>query len=519
MTYAILDTEAGDYLRAETGIVTYPEGKEAAQAAGMLNKARGKTCYQVRPYTALDQDWKRRELRRFENEEYIYVHHALRDHCKPEHYVHVSVKDASKLAYTACPADGMADKQKQISVAGYLERFAPGVSAEHRLDLRAIHIAHFAAGEMKLAWTPDEIEEVYTNYDDNHSGLEASCMRYQTGDFDGNPDCHPTRIYGAGDLAVAYLANKDGETIARALCWPEKKLYTRVYGSCSTVERLHDLLRLQGYRKSSGYYGNEGCGETLAGARVLRIEQEEYDDVYIAPYCDDCHFMRETDNRKYFQLSTQRGYDLCNTNGLTDDNPRSCRCERCDSRMSEDESYIVYTGRHCTEQWCEDCRDNNSFYCEGNGEAYSDDSFESVTVNGTTYEQRYAQDHFDYCDECEEFHESESFEVSAADGSTVNMCEGCAQDNAFHDRIDDNYYVNALLAPDLEQGHTDDNEIPYGICLDNAAQYEAEKETLEPAPYHCKDPTQMELPLRDEATVKNEITQALNCAGITVVNF
>ena len=518
MSYAILDTEAGDYLRAVTGIITYTDGKEAANAAGLLNKARGKACYQVRRYTALDDNWRTRESNRFATGEYISPLYTIRCHCVPSHWVHVSVKDPSKLAYTACAADGMADRQKQISVAGYLEMFAPAVSASERRKLQALHIAHFAASEVKLAWKPDEIEYVYTHYDDSCSGLDASCMRYETGDFDGNPDCHPTHIYGAGDLAIAYLANEDHETIARALCWPEKKLYTRVYGSCSTVQRLQDLLKLQGYRKSSGYYRNDGCGETLAGARVLRIECEEYDDVYISPYCDDCNYMAKTGDPKYFKLSATAGYSMRETCGLTDSSPDTYRCERCSSRMSEDESFTVYVGWHSTEQWCEDCEGNHAFYCRGYEETYSEDYQDCVQLSGETYSRRYAENHFEYCEQCEEWHDGKSFEVETADSAT-NMCVSCAQDNAFHDRIDGNYYHNSLLAPDLECGDTDDNGIPYGICFDNAAQYEAEKETLEPAPYHCTDPAQMSLPLRDEETVKSEVRQALTSAGITVVNF
>src|SRR5262249_35481599 len=98
-----------------------------------------------------------------------------------------------------------------------------------------------------------------------------SCMSGRAGDYHG--PCHPVRVYGAGDLAIAYLEQGD-EITARALCWPAKLIYGRPYG---------DEHRLSAALEKAGY--TYGHGTKLRGAKLLRIRSG---DGFVAPYIDGC---------------------------------------------------------------------------------------------------------------------------------------------------------------------------------------------------------------------------------------
>ena len=96
-----------------------------------------------------------------------------------------------------------------------------------------------------------EIERVY---------LEGptSCMSYEAGDEDIRESIHPVRVYGAGDLAVAYMRNARGKINARTICRPEKKVYGRLYGASG---RLREALEAQGFKR--------GRGEDFVGSKFL----------------------------------------------------------------------------------------------------------------------------------------------------------------------------------------------------------------------------------------------------------
>lgn len=74
-------------------------------------------------------------------------------------------------------------------------------------------------------------------------------------------------------------------------------------------------------------------------------------------------------------------------------------CESCgDVVCNDDLSSVVVSLRRggSSEEWCESCRDNSSFYDDRNGEQYSSDHFTSVEVDGETL--------------CREAHQDELYE-------------------------------------------------------------------------------------------------------------
>ncbi len=85
------------------------------------------------PVLASRDAWRARELSRFETGEYVNVPWYAKTWWigstpAREHYAHVSIDDPAKLAYTASPERGRADRQNRIRPARYLAKYFPEVS-------------------------------------------------------------------------------------------------------------------------------------------------------------------------------------------------------------------------------------------------------------------------------------------------------------------------------------------------------------------------------------------------------
>ncbi|MHC4093516.1 MAG: hypothetical protein ACYSVY_25130, partial [Planctomycetota bacterium] len=205
-------------------------------------------------------DWKERERSKFRSNEYKDVPWhaegwAIGSMPDLDHFAHVSTADPSKLAYTASEKHGEADRQTRMKPGKYLKKYFGDV-----LDAKEIQRwAGAFAGENEnievgFATDPDDIVEVYENG-------PRSCMSSQDA----------VRVYGAGDLAIAYLGPQDDAT-ARALCWPAKQVFGRIYGDGA---RLGQALMAMGYSEA----GRTGFN----GARLL-LEREGSG--YVCPYID-----------------------------------------------------------------------------------------------------------------------------------------------------------------------------------------------------------------------------------------
>lgn len=119
-------------------------------------------------------------------------------------------------------------------------------------------------GDLKFARTPEEIANVYK--DGPHSCMVKKS--FPLGDT-------PVKAYAAGDLAIAYI-NRGGVVIARAVCWPDKKIFQRkVYGEGSM---LRHALSSQGYKEGS-----------IEGARLLKL-QPHIEHKALREGCDSGHY-------------------------------------------------------------------------------------------------------------------------------------------------------------------------------------------------------------------------------------
>jgi len=302
-----------------------------------------------------DLDWETREKLRFADGTYT----PTPWHDEPwyqakhtEHFCHVSTEQAGKIAFTENAAKGQVDRQLVMSPGRYLHRHF-----SEQLDNNAIEgwcarlSVQLQEHALKITQDADEIEDVYV-------GGPSSCMAHDASDFESC--CHPVRVYAGPDTAVAYIGSRE-DASARSVVWPERKIYTSIYGD---VSRLRLLLEEAGYKEGG-----------LNGARVRRIE--DGNDL-VVPYIDAGDYLG--DDGQYLIIG--RG-SICsdNTNGLSRVTWYCSRCENDDE--SHETVYFVGGGE---EEWCSHCHQDHTIFCEYNERSYSEDeTFVTVYSHGSEY--------------------------------------------------------------------------------------------------------------------------------------
>lgn len=356
--FHVVCLETGEPIRGEDEqVLVWLDGGAAAANARLYSDLTGKK-HQPRPIKS--DEWKARERGRFERGEYLFLPWADQPWWRGsigevEHFAHVSTERDGMVAFTEDAAKGAADRQTRVKPGVYLTRYyehilGQGVITELARDFAGKYETH----EVLFATTPDDIEHVYTRG-------PSSCMSAGGGDYDSG--IHPARVYGAGDLAVAYL--RDGDDItARALCWPEKKVWGRSYG---------DSWRLDAALKTAGYTQG-GWGTCFIGARMLRITDGDH---FVCPYIDGCPGVE--DDGKYLRIGGELESD--STCGLISMRGSGQWCPRCEDHQDEgDFHYLQDTG----EAWCNDCTDNHAYYAEDTGRYYADED-SVVRIEGRGY--------------------------------------------------------------------------------------------------------------------------------------
>ncbi len=249
-------------------------GAEAAVIARQLSQdSVSGARYRVLPVTIDDPaepDWRQREQARFDGGEYTAVPWASEPWARAEHYAHVAVGAPDMLAFTDGDERGTADRQTRLSPGRYLERFHGGAlsSVDIRTWVARWTVAHEGL-TLAFATTKAEIERVYRNGPN-------SCMAHSVRSYSSG--IHPTRVYAAGDLAIAYLqAAGEDQISARCVCWPERRVYGRIYDGAEG--RLRMLLEAQGYRRGV-------LAEDWEGARLLLRRVRDQNRI-VVPYLDD----------------------------------------------------------------------------------------------------------------------------------------------------------------------------------------------------------------------------------------
>lgn len=335
-----------------------------------------------------------------------------------EHDVRQSEADPALVAYYPNAEKKARDLRTRVKPGRYLSLFFADILSAAEIKYYATWQATQSepdaiavkADTLLFATTPDEIEQVYLTG-------PSSCMSYETRHY--SSDVHPTRVYGAGDLAIAYLSEGDS-VIARSLCWPEKKVFGRVYPTARDEAerliqmRLHDALMSAGYESLAVKYNG------FDGAKLLRIEDGCK---VVMPYLDNSYQFEDMGG---CLIMSRDGRDAGETNGLAplEEEEPAGWCERCADSIQDEHDIRgpIYThatgsgGRHGA-TWCSYCEGNYTFRCEGFEETFSDDVY-NVEINGLTYTQAYASENFTYSDFSDAYFEGEAIEVDGETWST-----------------------------------------------------------------------------------------------------
>ena len=187
--------------------------------------------------------------------------------------IHVAKDDPFMVAYTPSAEDGKRDKQLRTSFGKCLRKLCLLLTDEHIAKLDAA----FRSAQDPRFWIAtdgDEIERVYTKMQG-----DSGCMRYPTSHFYNSKDkslIHPSRIYEAPGMGVAYLQDEAGEVKARSVVWTNPadetdKRYVRIYGD----RALKNKLEAAGYKMRD-----------LAGAKLKAKPYLKEKGMYQMPYLD-----------------------------------------------------------------------------------------------------------------------------------------------------------------------------------------------------------------------------------------
>jgi hypothetical protein len=352
---------------------------------------------------------------------------AIRRH----HFVSVSENDPTLLAYVQDARKGQRGIRTPIKPGRYLAKFFGAILSEKEIAYAA---AWQATGckpdgygdescyKLAFATTREEVKRVYLNG-------PPSCMSNGQSHYDSKNVAHPSEVYAAGDLAVAYLADGAGNIVARAVAWPARKTFGRVYptpgahgpaySSTSDAEDAHNALRDR--LKRDGYASLTENPEGFDGARLLALEVGC--GKYVMPYMDNGLMFRwhESEDGR-FQVCFLGGTRAEDTGGVTRINGREedetyAVCERCgDGIEDEDDAYLVVShmrnGRSVgASDYCPYCLANHTFYCNGINETVSDD-IGWVMIDDESYSVPYAEgEGYFYCDHTDEYRWGEAGQV------------------------------------------------------------------------------------------------------------
>lgn len=398
-----ISDSAAPWMDTDGKPMAFATGKEAADYCASQNRYfdwLGAPKLQPRRI-ADDGSWQERERGRFADGSYLPLPWVdLPWFTRPEtalHFAHISTEDGAKIAYTDDAVKGQSDRQTRIKPGKYLARFyADVLSTEEIARLSAEYSKAYETNELRFASTADDWERVYTDG-------PSSCMSYAAHRY--SSPSHPVRVYAGPDLQLAYL-EREGRITARAIVWPSKNLFSRIYGD---ETRLADLLDDAGYKKGS-----------LRGARLIR---KETDNGFVMPYVD--YISSASDDGEFIVLDDGGDITTDNTNGLSEEGERCSNCEchvsrddgrctddgfYCDDCYSEAYSYCEYyeedypsdgfrevrvrrgsSGRWVTQHWSESAFDNHGFTCDNNGNDYSED-FRVTMANGDTWSEEAFED-------------------------------------------------------------------------------------------------------------------------------
>lgn len=187
-----------------------------------------------------------------------------------QYAVHISTTDRNMVAYTPSTEAGEADKQVTTTFGRFLRKHFITLTDNQIQDLEQLHRGEVFA-VFKTAKTKEEIERVYRNMVG-----DSACMRYSSEHFGFEYGVHPSNVYAAPGIGVAYTEDESGAIKSRAVVYvnpkdASDKRFVRLYGD----PVLGRLLLGDGYAMKS-----------LTGVNIRRVRRDPTGTEYVVPYLD-----------------------------------------------------------------------------------------------------------------------------------------------------------------------------------------------------------------------------------------
>ena len=322
--------------------------------------------------------------------------------------VHKSISSPGMIAFYESVAKAEAKRETITKVGRFLTRFRPELSQDDIRKLAEQYQAEQAQGILTFATTEEEIEEVYVNG-------PHSCMAGPLTRFNFKSSIHPTRVYAAGDLAIAHIG-----TDSRVLCWPEKKVYGRIYGNTeSRRDTLENALKDIGYSYDP---------DRFYSAKLLLVEDEGY---HVMPYLD--HGLEVEERDGYF-IIVRDGMAADSQSGLLS----TKECSICGSSIGNNDDYG---------DMCESCYDEHS-YCGHCEELTHHDNTIYLEGPDLTMCQSCLSANYTRCESCEKYVKDEdAYEVISGTNRTKSYCSDCVSDHAISCASCDEYVLHDSALP------------------------------------------------------------------------
>lgn len=404
MPYRVIEVESGSFVRSL--ITELPYEFDTGDEANRFSKdLASDTGGKYRVKKVLNSEWRKREQQRMDNGYYEplpwfgaeWWHDRNSEAIWRHQYPHPSKKEPGKIAYIESEEKGMDNIKTRVKPGRYLEQFRD-ILKLYRLDLQreaARFTVLYETRVLRIAETADEIQWVYENgppscmstyeYRKEHGwgwGMKGSWPL----------NTHATRVYAAGDLAVAYIVTDEDEpkkkkgVLARALIWPAKKTYSRPYGE---ELALRKLLEKEGYITAAPI-----------GAKLARVEIEKHR--FLCPYVDAGQqsgggALGVLDRKTHLEIVAHRTpFSMCanSTSGATgpildargaEAVPRVCH--HCHSDCLD--AAQVFTSGTDYLWYCGDCRANRTRQCGSDGRFYDTNYMTFVEMaDGRFWSQR-----------------------------------------------------------------------------------------------------------------------------------
>jgi hypothetical protein len=188
---------------------------------------------------------------------------------------------------------------------------------------------------------------------------------------------HPVEAYGDSDLAVAFYG-KQSKASARAIVWPEQKIYSTLYGDTNTLRKMLE---------DAGY-----TSDSVSGAKIRAIPYRTgRKNSYYLPYVDGISRASLSSCKKWFYLDDDGDFDCSDTCGYSGGLRPRATCENCSDDYDPDSEG--------SNGFCDSCAGDMQS-CERCGHTAPYENSEWVSLDRGTYCETCAEQYASSCETC-----------------------------------------------------------------------------------------------------------------------